>query len=120
MNASRPKKVVALPDAPDTAGLSGFLLKHLNTISTVILLIVAIVLFVRWRLRSAENARILLGNDLSTAQVQVAKIRNGRFPEAQSPADTIKALQAAETQASGAISDVLNASDADVSMRAAR
>jgi hypothetical protein len=119
MKPSRPKKSVTLSDVSANAeGWSGFLSRHLNTLSTVILLILAGVMFVRWRMKVAENAKILIATDLSNAQTQVGKLRNGQFPQAGSPADLIKAIQETETQASGGLSNVINSSDADEQMKA--
>jgi hypothetical protein len=118
MKPSRPKKSVTLSDVTVNAeGWSGFFSRHLNTISTVILLILAGVMFVRWRMKVAENAKILIATDLSNAQIQVGKLRNGQFPQTQS-ADLIKAIREAETQASGGLSNVINSSDADEQMKA--
>lgn len=114
---ARPKKVVSLADTSiETDGWLGFLKRNLNTMSTVALLILAGVMLVRWRMRSAENARILVGNDLASAQAQVGSLRNGFLDKR--PADQIKAINEAQTQASASIDNVINSSDATERMKA--
>jgi hypothetical protein len=113
----RPKKVVALTDSPELDGWKGFFNKHLNTMSTIVLLILAGVMLVRWRMNSAANAKYLIGTDLSNAQSQVLRLRTG-FAQIQSPADRIKQIQQTETQASAGLSNVVNSTDADDQMRA--
>jgi len=119
MKPSRPTKAVKLSEvSAESDGWAGFLSRHLNTISTVILLIVAGVMLVRWRMKVAENAKMLIGADLSNAQTQIGKLRGGQFPQTQSPADLIKAIQQTENQASAGLSSVINSTDADETMRA--
>jgi hypothetical protein len=117
MKPSRPTKAVNLSNvSANTDGWSGFFARHLNTISTVILLILAGVMLVRWRMKVTENAKILIGADLSNAQTLVGKLHSG-FLQGQ-PADIIKTIQQTENQASAGLSNVINSTDADERMRA--
>ena len=117
MKPSRPKKVITISETSHADGWSGFFLRNLNTISTVVLLILAAVMFTRWRLNVKENARIQLGSDLTSAQGQVSKLRGG-FANVQSPADRLKEIQQTQSQASAALSSIVNNTDADERTRA--
>jgi len=119
MKASRPTKVITnSSDAPAT-GFAGFLRRQANNILTVLLVIAAIVMLIRWRMRTAEAARQTINNELTNAQTQVARVGDAMFqPQASGP-ELLKYLNEKENAASASISNVLNSPDADARMRGA-
>jgi len=117
MNAPRKKNVVSLPDSPEMSGWIGQVKKHLNTALTVLLLIAAVAMFVRWRMQSAEIARQGVANELVNARNLVSNLREYRLPSLRAQ-DLLSWLTQIENGANASISNVLNSSDATVKMRA--
>jgi hypothetical protein len=117
MNAPRRKQVVALPDAHELGGFGGLVKKHVNNALTVLLVIAAIAMFVRWRMRSAEIAKLTVANELVNARSQIDQLRQIQLAF-MPPLDLIHNVQSIESTANAAISNVLNSSDADAHLRA--
>lgn len=120
MKVSRPKKVVTLAETQsEPTGWSGLWNKYGNTIATAVLLAAAIFMFFKWRQNAADRARNELAATLQTAQSQVDGLRAGRFAATgSSSADTLKAIQQSQTQASSAIEQLIGNADAGASIRA--
>jgi hypothetical protein len=83
----------------------------------VLLVIAAIAMFIRWRMRSAEIARLSIANELVSARSQVDQLQQMQLAFLP-PADLIRDIQTIETTANASISNVLNSSDADAHLRA--
>jgi hypothetical protein len=118
MNAPRKKQVVALPDSHEFSGWTGSIKKHLNTALTVLLVIASVVLFVQWRMRTREAARLSVATELANARQQVKDLQQFRLPIGRASTEILSALQSIQNAANGSISDVLNNSDATTKMRA--
>jgi hypothetical protein len=124
----RPQSV---PDAVSQKmdGWAGVLKRQLNTILTVLLLIAAGFLVVRWRMRAAETARQGIANDLNNAAELLNQLRSDTFgaasrnPETGAliylpPAEIIKRAGFQESEIERSVVDVLNASSVDDRSRA--
>jgi hypothetical protein len=123
MNAPRKKQVVALPDSHEFSGWIGLIKKHANTALTVLLLIAAVAMFIRWRMKSAEMARQSIGTELSNARTYVRQLLPAEMPVYRNgmlmpSADVLRAIQDIQNKANASISNVLGSSDADTAMRA--
>jgi len=94
----------------ELSGWVGQVKKHANTALTVILIICAVVMFVRWRMRSAELARLSIGNELAGARNLVKDLQQFRLP-GRSSKELISALNSIRNGANSSISNVLNSSD---------
>jgi len=117
MKASRKSKVITNATPPEDHGWMGTLRRQANNILTLALVVAAIAMLIRWRMRAAENAKLLINNQLLSAQTQVSQLRYIQFSNLP-PEDMIKEINVRENAANNGISSVLNSSDADVRMRA--
>jgi type II secretory pathway pseudopilin PulG len=117
MNATRKKQVVTIADAEDYSGWYGFARKHANTALTVLLVIAAIAMVIRWRMRTAEAARLTIANELSNARSLVNQLSGPQLTY-YPPADLIKTIQSLENGASSSIATVLTSNDNDPALRA--
>ena len=116
MKASRPTKVITNAAPPELPGVMGVLRRQASNILTLVLVLVAIAMLIRWRLRTAEISRQAIGDQLMKAQNEVTQIRDLQY--SRSPAvDLLKRYNFLQTSANSAISNVLNGSE-DPQMRA--
>jgi hypothetical protein len=118
MNAPRKKQVVALPDSHEFAGWTGMMKKHANTALTVLMLIAAVVLLIRWRIASAEVARQSIANELGTARGLVKNLQQYRLPFGRPSSEILSAISSIQNGANASISNVLISSDATSKIRA--
>jgi hypothetical protein len=119
MKASRPTKIITNASEGPVTGWAGFLRRQANNILTVVLVIAAIAMLIRWRLRTAEVAKQTVNNELTTAQAQVARVHDAPYQSRLSGPELLKYLNEHENAASSSIANVLNNSDADARMRGA-
>ncbi len=111
------KAAVVLPP-PD--GVAGLWVRYGNTALTVLLLVLAAYLFVRWRTRSAEVARHGLAEQLAAATGAVRQVRPSLlFPPGKSPAEGMATLTRARMAADARLTDLVNAAADDARTRAA-
>ena len=105
-------------------GFAGLLKRQLNNILTGLLLIAAVFLFIRWRMRVAETEKQTISGYLGNAREELVKLESGSFIESYDkqtpgkidtlrPADAVKAAQVREIDIEKYISDVLNSSSID-------
>jgi hypothetical protein len=130
MKASRPSKIITNAAPPEDHGWLGVLRRQANNILTVLLVIAAIAMLIKWRMRTAEAAKMTVNAQLLSAQSRVEQVRDAIFTDFQGdpsadpprkprvPSEELKTLNLLLSEANSAISNVLNSSDADARMRA--
>jgi hypothetical protein len=102
--------------ARELEGLPDKLKRWANTILTVLLIVAAVALLLRWRLNSAAQARQDILNQLATAQAGVTELGRDLSPY---PPQYLAQLRAANlTRVQDAVSTVLNNSN-DTKLKAA-
>jgi hypothetical protein len=79
------KKQISEALSKELDGFPGFLRRWGNTILTTALVAVSVVMLVRWRLLSAEQARLELLNSLTNARDCVTSLRPGNLPATSTP-----------------------------------
>jgi hypothetical protein len=113
-------------------GFSGLLKRQLNNILTALLLVAAVFLFVRWRMRVAETEKQTIAGYLGNARESLEVLESGSFAEqpvqegdknydpnnpgkvyTMSPSQAVKAAQLREVDIEKNVSDVLNSSSVD-------
>jgi hypothetical protein len=110
MKAERRHQLASNALARELEGFPGFLKRWGNTALTVLLVILAIVLLIRWRLASAEQARQQVLFDLASARRYVEELRSPMLTR-QPPEYLATARQEYSSRANEAITSILNTSD---------
>jgi hypothetical protein len=115
MKAVRRHQLATNALARELEGFPGLVKRHANTVLTVILVILAVALLVRWRLNSVEVAKVTSANELAAARTAVFYLTRINMMPASSAMDEERLKQ--QTNGEAAIATVLNTSD-DPSLKA--
>jgi hypothetical protein len=101
------KKQVSEALSKDLDGFPGLLRRWGNTILTTVLVAASVVMLVRWRLASAEQARLALLNSLTNARSYVIQLHSENLPM-MTPQYLASVRSEVTSRANAEISSVLN------------
>jgi hypothetical protein len=102
------KKEISAALSKELDGFPGFLRRWGNTILTTALIAASVVMLVRWRMLSVEQARLALLNSLTNARDYVTQLRPGNLPATATPEYLAGFRADRASRATAEISSVLN------------